>query len=134
MSGATMGLSAARSPLNVFRTRRVNLFRTPRFTVPTVAAVAIAAGLLTFVVVPARGQGPASPALTILSREGRRSLPLNIMNDQELVFLDDLASAFQLTVREESLGTVTVTYKGRAILLTPDQPLVSIAGRLVPET
>ena len=117
-------------PLNVFRTRRVNVFRTPRFAVPAVAAVAIAAGLLTFVV-PARGQGPASPALTILSKEGRRSLPLNIVNDQELVFLDDLASVFQLTVREESLGTVTVTYKGRAILLTPDQPLVSIAGRLV---
>ena len=53
------------------------------------------------------------------------------MNNQELLFLDDLASVFQLTVREESLGTVTVTYKGRAILLTPDQPLVSIAGRLV---
>jgi N-acetylmuramoyl-L-alanine amidase len=108
----------------------VILFPTPRFALRAVAALAIAAGLLTFVV-PAGGQGPASPALTVLSREGRRSLPLNLVNDQELIFLDDLASVFQLTVREESLGTVTVTYKGRAILLTPDQPLVSIAGRLI---
>lgn len=91
--------------------------------------MAIAAGLLASA--PAGGQGPASPALTILSKDGRRVLPLNMVNDQELVYLDDLASAFQLTVREESFGTLTVAYKGRTILLTPDQPLVSIAGRLV---
>jgi N-acetylmuramoyl-L-alanine amidase len=95
-----------------------------------IAAFAIAAGLLASGA-PAGGQNPASPALTILSKEGRRSLPLNIVNDQELVFLDDLAMTFQLTVREESLGILTVAYKGRTILLTPDQPLVSIAGRLV---
>ena len=108
----------------------MNVFRTPPITFPVIAAVAIAAGLLA-ASAPAGGQGPASPALTILSKEGRRSVPLNIVNDQEIVFLDDLASAFQLTVREESLGTLTVAYKGRTILLTPDQPLVSIAGRLV---
>jgi N-acetylmuramoyl-L-alanine amidase len=79
----------------------------------------------------AGGQGSAPPTLTILSRDGRRALPLNIVNDQELVFLDDLSSAFQITVREESLGAFTVAYKNRTILLTPDQPLVSIAGRLV---
>jgi N-acetylmuramoyl-L-alanine amidase len=80
---------------------------------------------------PAGGQGAASPALTILSRDGRRTLPLSIVNDQELVFLDDLSSVFQVTVREESLGAFTVGYKNGAILLTPDQALVSIAGRLV---
>ncbi len=71
------------------------------------------------------------PALTILSRDGRRTLPLTIAGDQEQVFLDDVASAFQLTVREESLGAITVGYKGRTILMTPDQALVSISGRLV---
>ncbi len=80
---------------------------------------------------PAGGQGSAQSTLTILSKDGRRALPLNVINDQELVFLDDLASAFQLTVREETLGAFTVAYKGRTILLTPDQPLVSIGGRLV---
>ena len=77
------------------------------------------------------GQASNQATLTILAKEGRRSLPLTISGDQELVFLDDLASSFQLTVREESLGTFTVGYKGKTILLTPDQPLVSIAGRLV---
>jgi N-acetylmuramoyl-L-alanine amidase len=79
---------------------------------------------------PVGGQGNASPTLTILSRDGRRALPLSVVNDQELVFLDDLASVFQLTVREDSLGTLTIAYKGKTILLS-DQPLASIAGRLV---
>lgn len=73
--------------------------------------------------------GPA-PALTVLSREGRRSIPLAIVNDQELVGLDDLASAFQLSV-QESLGAITVSYKGRTIVLTPDQSLASVSGRLI---
>ena len=51
--------------------------------------------------------------------------------DQEFVGLDDLASAFQLTVREESLGAITVTYKGKTIVLTPEQALASVSGRLI---
>ena len=80
---------------------------------------------------PAGGQGPAQPTFTVLSREGRRAMPLTGLGDQESVFIDDLASVFQLTVREEALGTITVSYKGRTILLTPDQALASISGRLI---
>jgi len=58
-------------------------------------------------------------------------VPLALVNDQEFVALDDLAGAFQLTVREESLGAVTVSYKGKTIVLTPDQALASVGGRLV---
>jgi N-acetylmuramoyl-L-alanine amidase len=75
------------------------------------------------------GQAPGSP-LTLLSREGRRSLPVIPVGDQELLALDDLATAFQLAVREET-GAVTVSYRGRTIVLTPNQPLASVAGRLV---
>jgi N-acetylmuramoyl-L-alanine amidase len=75
-------------------------------------------------------QTPAPPALSLLSKDGRRLLPLTLGGEQELVALDDLATAFQLTVREES-GAVTVSYKGKTIVLTPDQPLVSVSGRLV---
>ncbi|MEO8256242.1 MAG: N-acetylmuramoyl-L-alanine amidase [Acidobacteriota bacterium] len=107
----------------------VNVVGPCRVTVPAIAA-GIAIGLLA-IAPPIRGQGSISPALTILAKDGRRSLPLNVVNDQELIFLDDLAAAFQLSVREESLGTLTVAYKGRSILLTPEQPLVSIGGRLV---
>jgi N-acetylmuramoyl-L-alanine amidase len=66
-----------------------------------------------------------------LSKEGRRALPIQLVADQEFVALDDLAGAFQLTVHEESLGAVTVSYKGKTIVLTPDQALASVGGRLV---
>jgi len=77
-------------------------------------------------------QGP----LTVLTKDGnaitRRQIQTVTVNDQEYVGLDDLASMFQLTVREDALGALTVTAsKGRTILLTPDQPLASIAGRIV---
>ena len=77
------------------------------------------------------GQSTAPPSLTILSKDGRRALPITMVGDQELVFLDDVASVFQLTIREESFGAFTVGYKGKTVLMTPDQPLASIAGRLV---
>ncbi len=76
-------------------------------------------------------QAAPAPALSLLSKDGRRALPIALVADQEFVALDDLAAAFQLTVREESLGAVTVSYKGKTIVLTPDQALASIAGRLV---
>jgi N-acetylmuramoyl-L-alanine amidase len=71
-----------------------------------------------------------SPSLALIARDGRRALPLTIAADQEMVGLDDLATAFQLAVHEDSLG-ITVSYKGKTIVLTPDQPLVSVSGRLV---
>jgi N-acetylmuramoyl-L-alanine amidase len=71
-----------------------------------------------------------SPSLTLLSKDGRRPMPLSVVGDQEFVALDDLASAFQLMVREES-GAITVSYRNRTIVLTGEQPLASIEGRLI---
>jgi len=76
-------------------------------------------------------QTASAPSLTVLAREGRRALPISLVSDQEFVALDDLAAAFQLTIHEESLGAITVTYKGKTIVLTPEQALASVAGRLV---
>jgi N-acetylmuramoyl-L-alanine amidase len=76
-------------------------------------------------------QTAPGPALTVLSKEGRRPLPIAIVGDQEMVALDDLAAAFQLTVREDTLGAITVSYKGKTVVLTPDQALASVSGRLV---
>jgi N-acetylmuramoyl-L-alanine amidase len=101
-----------------------------RFSSSLLAAAAFTV-LLLLAVNAVGGQSPAQPALTILARDGRRQLPLTIANNQELVFLDELAAAFQLTVRDEPFGALAIGYKGKSILLTPDQPLVSIAGRLV---
>ena len=66
----------------------------------------------------------------MLSREGRRVIPLTLVNNQEFVAVDDLAPLFQLTVREDALGALTVTYKDKTIVLT-NQALASVAGRLV---
>ncbi|HKT78587.1 MAG TPA: N-acetylmuramoyl-L-alanine amidase [Vicinamibacterales bacterium] len=70
------------------------------------------------------------PSLTLLSREGRRAIPVTSAGGTDFVSLDELAAVFQLTYREES-GALTVSYKGKTIVLTADQALASIAGRLV---
>jgi N-acetylmuramoyl-L-alanine amidase len=76
-------------------------------------------------------QTAPSPSLTLLARDGRRALPITLLADQEFVALDDLAAGFQLAIHEESLGAITVTYKGKTIVLTPEQALASVTGRLV---
>jgi N-acetylmuramoyl-L-alanine amidase len=91
-----------------------------------VLLLSLAAGLA------ARQAGPARQALsfTVITAEARRLLAATIAGDQVMVALDDLASLFQLGVREVN-GTVSVTYKNRSILLTPGQSIVSAGGRLV---
>ena len=88
---------------------------------------AIGASLLVAVL---SSQTPPASSITVLAKEGRRPLPLSLVADQEFIALDDLATVFQLTVRDES-GAVTVSYKGKTIVLTPDQPLASVSGRLI---
>ncbi len=69
--------------------------------------------------------------LTVLSKDSRRTLATTTVNEQEYVGLDDLAPMFQLAVREDPLGMVAVTYRNKTILLTPDEPLGSVGGRVV---
>src|SRR5262249_38640252 len=102
----------------------------PRLTVRVLAAAAGASTALTSP--PLGGQGALTPApLMLLSKDGRRPILSSIIRDQEFVALDELAAIFQLTVHEETLGAITVTYKGKTIVLTPDQALASVAGRLI---
>ena len=79
------------------------------------------------------GQAPNQGAtLTVLSREGRRPLPIVDVEGHLMVGLDDLATLLQLIVREDAAArAVTVTYKNKTIVLTPDQTLASMSGRLV---
>jgi N-acetylmuramoyl-L-alanine amidase len=70
--------------------------------------------------------------ITVLARDGRRTLPTIELQGHQMVGLDDLAGLFQLQVREDAAArAITATYKGQTIVLTPDQSLVSSAGRLV---
>ena len=76
-------------------------------------------------------QTPAEP-LTVLSREGRQALATVRVDGREMVALDDLAALLRLTVDEDRFtGGLTVSYQDRDIVLTPEQGLVSVAGRLV---
>jgi N-acetylmuramoyl-L-alanine amidase len=74
----------------------------------------------------------AQAGLRVISREGTRTLLTTTLNNQEYVALDDVATGFGLTLREDRLaGGVTATAGTRSVIITPDQPVVSVAGRLV---
>lgn len=75
----------------------------------------------------------AQPAsLTILSRDGRKPLPVTAINNQDYVAVDDVNAVFGTTAREDRLaGGLTISLRGRSIVLTADQNVVSVSGRLV---
>jgi N-acetylmuramoyl-L-alanine amidase len=96
----------------------------------TATAIAILVFLLASLP-QAQGTPPATP-LTLITREGRRTVPTTMLSGQELVALDDVASLFQVAVREDTLtGGITVTYRGRTIVASSDQPMASVSGRVV---
>ena len=81
--------------------------------------------------VQAQGTPPPTP-LTLIAREGRRAVPTVVVSGQELIGLDDVASLFQVTVAEDApTGGVTVTYRGRTIVLSAQQSIASVNGRVV---
>lgn len=90
------------------------------------AALALLTLSLTF---SASAQGPS---LTILSRDGRKPLPVTSINNQDYVAVDDLNTAFGTSSREDRLaGGLTITAGSRSIVVTADQTVVSVSGRLV---
>jgi N-acetylmuramoyl-L-alanine amidase len=76
----------------------------------------------------------AQPAsISVVSREGRKPLPVTTINNQDYVAVDDINTAFGTTSREDRLaGGLTITARGRSIVLTENQNVVSVAGRLTP--
>ena len=81
--------------------------------------------------VQAQGTPPPAP-LTLITREARRAVPTTLLSGQELIALDDVATLFQVAFAEDSLtGGVTVTYRGRTIVVSADQPMASVNGRVV---
>jgi N-acetylmuramoyl-L-alanine amidase len=111
----------------------------PRYDVPalkpiplTLAACLVAIALGVSALVSGQVPAPAATPLVLLSSAGRRAVPTTVVSDREMVALDDLASAFQLSLRDDPLaGGMTITFKGKTIALMPDQAIASVGGRLV---
>lgn len=73
-----------------------------------------------------------SGPLTLVSKDGRRTVPTITNGGREMIALDDVASLFQVSVREDSLaGGFTITYRGKTIVASADQPMASVDGKIV---
>ena len=94
-------------------------------TFRNIAAMLLVAGL-------AFQASAQTPVLTVLSRDGRKPVPISAVNNQEYIAVDDLNTAFGTTAREDrAAGGLVITARGQSIVLTADQNVVSVAGRLV---
>ena len=86
--------------------------------------------LLTAIAV--QGQSPPPTPLRLIAADGQRAIPTVISGDTELVALDDLAAIFRVQVREDALArAITINYQGRTAVLSQEQAMASIGGRLV---
>jgi N-acetylmuramoyl-L-alanine amidase len=100
------------------------LHRTAAFALATLV-------LAPALIVQAQGTPPPVP-LTLISREARRPVPTTMLSGQELIALEDIASIFQVAVSEDALtGGVTLSYRGRTIVVSAEQPMASVNGRVV---
>ena len=98
--------------------------RSPRAALPAL--------LLAVLTVLAAVEAQAPAPYTVVSRDGRQPLPVRTINDQEMFAVEDLARLFTLTTRDEPIsGGLTITINGQSILLSPNQEIASVAGRLV---
>ena len=106
----------------------------PRRRVRRAQARGVLVALLCLVLVaPPQAQDTPSPTpLTLVSKDGRRTVPTVNSGGREMIALDDIASLFQVAVREDSLaGGFTITYRGKTIVASADQPMASVDGRIV---
>lgn len=95
-------------------------------------AFTLAATLLLLVALShAQGTAPATP-LMVVTREGRRPVPTTMVGGREFIALDELAALTRGTLREDpATGGITLTVQGRTIVISPDQPMAWVDGRVV---
>ncbi len=92
------------------------------------ATAAVAAPVALQTAPPAQSAAP----YTLVTRDGRRPLAVVRSDGQDMFRLDDLATVFGLTVREDTLaGGLTISLGGRTIVMSPGQNLASVGGRLI---
>ena len=99
-----------------------------RWQVARTSAMALS---LTLAAASVVSQTRAEP-LTLVSPEGRGTIATVRVDGLDMVALEHLAAIFQLAVNEDrATGSLTVSYQDRDIVLSPEQGLASVAGRLV---
>lgn len=91
-------------------------------------AAVIASAALALHAQSARGTAP----YTAVTPDTRRAVGAATVGDQEFLRLDDLAALLQVTVREDRTGNaLTLSHGGTTVVLSLDQGLASIGGRLI---
>jgi N-acetylmuramoyl-L-alanine amidase len=79
----------------------------------------------------ARAQRAAAP-YTVVTSDGRRSITASAIGDQDMLRLDEIAAALQLTVREDRAANALTVSRGlNVVILSLDQPLASTGGRVI---
>jgi N-acetylmuramoyl-L-alanine amidase len=68
---------------------------------------------------------------TVLREDGRQPLPVTRTGGRAYVASSDLMALFGLTVREDRAGGLVVTFRDQTIVLSLDQGLASVGGRMV---
>ncbi len=97
-----------------------------------VGALLVALGLTAHSMISRRVAAQETSGLTLVSPDGRQELPTTRVGGREMVALSVLAELFDLEVHDDTLaGGVTVSRGDQTIVLTPDQTLASVGGRLV---
>ena len=80
---------------------------------------------------PAQGQTPDEP-LTLVSRDARQPLPTVSFGGLRMVAVSELVLAFGLTVADDQQpGRLILTRDDQVVVLTVNEGLVSVSGRLV---
>ena len=80
----------------------------------------------------ARDMQVSAQTYTVIAADGRRALPFRSIGATDLLPLDQIASQFNVTLREDTLtGGLVVTARGQRVALTAGQSLASISGRIV---
>jgi len=97
-----------------------------------VLLAAFSAALLCFsIALPAQQPSSALP-YTVVTREARRPLATRVFGGQEMFALDDLTRLFNLSVREDAAaGGITIASGTQSVVLSQQQPLASVAGRMI---
>ena len=88
-------------------------------------------GLLGITGTPAGSQTAAAP-FTLITVERQESLPTVMFDEQRMVMLNDLAAPFALTFgTEQQANRLTILKDDTVMVLTADDGIVSVDGRLV---